>query len=173
MTSPPLNNEGTLSHNERSIPSPPAINPRISPGSTIPVPTGTTGTMVYENLSELMVTAQEISAAWDPDGLSCNAKSCTAGFVNSNGDSVQVRTALYESADLAKTAYYAEKQEDSVYKIIALDIPDESYGWMQKSQSSVVFRNSNAVVIVDYYVKSGPASVNIAKEFAGMYAQNL
>ena len=129
--------------------------------------------MVYENVSEIMVTAQEISAAWDPNGLTCNAKSCTAGFININGDSVQVQTTLYDSADSAKAGYNAEKQNDAAYRIIPLEIPDESYGWMQKSQSSVVFRKNNAVVIVDYTTSSGPASITTVKEFAGTYSQNL
>ncbi|MEI6293098.1 MAG: hypothetical protein WCP36_05420, partial [Methanomicrobiales archaeon] len=154
-------------------PSPSITRPQISPGSTIPAPTGTIGSMVYENVSEIMVSAQEISAAWDPNGLTCNAKSCTAGFVNNNGDTVQVQTTLYDSSDSAKAGYNSEKQKDSAYKTIPFDIPDESYGWMQKSQSGVVFRKNNAVVIVDYTTKSGLASVNIAKEFAGIYAQNL
>jgi hypothetical protein len=170
---PTLNADNTITQAERNIPSPPVTHPRISSGSTLPVPTGTVGSMVYENVSEIMVTAQEISAAWDPDGLTCTGKSCTAGFVNSNGDSVQVSTTLYESVDSAKVAFNAEKQNDAAYRTIPLDIPDESYGWMQKSQSSVVFRKNNAVVIVDYSTKNGPASVNMAKEFAGMYSQNL
>ncbi|MEI6841473.1 MAG: hypothetical protein WCK53_09415 [Methanomicrobiales archaeon] len=122
--------------------------------------------MVYENVSDIMVTAMEVSAAWDPDGLSCNAKSCTAGFVNSNGDSAQVQTTLYGSVDSAKAGYSAEKQKDAGYRIIPLDIPDESYGWMQKSQSSVVIRKNNAVVTVDYTTSSGPASIAMAREFA-------
>jgi hypothetical protein len=129
--------------------------------------------MVYENISEILVKAQEISAAWDPDGLTCNAKTCTAGFVNNNGDSVQVMMTLYDSVDSAKAGYNAEKQKDAAFRTIPLDIPDESYGWMQKSQSSVVFRNNNAVIIVDYTTKSGPASISLASEFAGIYSQNL
>ena len=172
-TNPAANTERTIPHTERSIPAPSMTRPQVSPGSTIPVPTGTAGSMVYENVSDIIVTVQEISAAWDPNGLTCNEKSCTAGFVNSNGDSVEVQTTLYESADSAKTGYSSEKQKDSVYKIIPLDIPDESYGWMQKSQSSVVFRKNNAVIIADYMAKNGLASVTMAKEFAGMYSQNL
>ena len=129
--------------------------------------------MVYENVSEIMVTAQEISAAWDPDGLTCNEKSCTAGFISSNGDSVQVQTTLFDSTNSAKAFYDGEKQKDTAYRIIPLEIPDESYGWMQKSQSSVVFRKNNAVVIVDYTTSSGPASITTVKEFAGAYSQNL
>ena len=123
----------------------------------------------------LMLWSQpgKFHAAWDPDGLTCNAKSCTAGFINSNGDSVQVRTTLYDSAESAGAGYNVEKQQDAGYRIIPLDIPDESYGWMQKSQSSVVFRKYNAVVIVDYTTKSGPASITMAKDFAGTYSQNL
>jgi hypothetical protein len=170
---PAENADRTIPHSGRSIPSPSMTRLQVSPGSTIPGPTGTVGNMVYENVSEIIVTAQQISAAWDPDGLTCNEKSCNAGFVNSNGDTVQVRTTLYESVDSAKTGYNSEKQKDSIYKIIPLDIPDESYSWMQKSQSSVVFRKNNAVVIVDYMAKSGLESVTKAKEFAGMYSQNL
>jgi hypothetical protein len=173
LNHPTLNADHTIIQAERNISSPPMTRPQISPGSTIPAPSGTIGSMVYENVSEIMVTTQEISAAWDPNGLTCAGKSCAAGFVNSNGDSVQVLTTLYESVDSAKVAFNAEKQKDAAYKIIPLEIPDESYGWMQKSQSSVVFRKSNAVVIVEYSTKSGPASVNMAKEFAGMYSQNL
>ena len=173
MTHPVLNPDTTVSQNARSIPSPLMTRPQVSPGSTIPVPTGTIGSMVYENVSEIMVTAQEISAAWDPDGLTCNAKTCTAGFVNNNGDSVQVQTTLYDSVDSAKAGYNAEKQNDAAFRTIPLDIPDESYGWMQKSQSSVVSRNKNAVIIVDYTTKSGPASISRANEFAGIYSQNL
>jgi hypothetical protein len=76
--------------------------PQLSPGATIPVPTGTIGSMVYEYVSEIIVTAQEISAVWDPNGLACSEKSCTAGFVNSNGDSVRVQTTLHDSVDSAK-----------------------------------------------------------------------
>lgn len=173
LTHPTSSTDRTIPHTDSSLPSPSMTRPQISPGSTMPVPTGTIGGMVYENVSEIMVTAQEISVAWDPNILSCNAKSCTAGFVNSNGDTVQVQTTLYDSPDSAKARYNSEKQKDSAYKIIPLDIPDESYGWMQKSQSGVVFRKNNAVVIVDYTTKSGMASVNMAKEFAGMYAHNL
>jgi len=173
LTHPTLNTDRANTQAERNIPSQPVTRPQVSPGSTIPVPGGTIESMVYENMSEIIVTAQEISAAWDPNGLTCNEKSCTAGFVNNNGDTVQVRTILYESVDSAKTGYNSEKQKDSVYKIIPLDIPDEAYGWMQKSQSSVVFRKNNAVVVVDYMTKSGLASVTMAKEFAGMYSQNL
>jgi hypothetical protein len=170
---PETNTNRTIPQTDRSSPSLSMTRPQVSPGSTLPVPSGTVGSMVYQNVSDIIVTAQEISAAWDPNGLTCSEKSCTAGFVNSNGDSVQVQTTLYESVDSAKTGYNSEKQQDSVYKIIPLEVPDESYGWMQKSQSSVVFRKNNAVVIVDYVAKNGLASVNMAKEFAGMYSQNL
>jgi hypothetical protein len=173
MTHPVLNPDNTVSQNARGIPSPLMTLSQVSPGSTIPVHTGTVAGMVYENVSEIMVTAQEISATWDPDGLTCNAKTCTAGFVNSNGDSVQVKTTLYDSVDSSKAGYNAEKQKDAAFRTIPLDIPDESYGWMQKSQSSVVFRKNNAVVIVDYTTQSGPASISMANEFAGMYSQKL
>ncbi|MEI7433834.1 MAG: hypothetical protein WCJ93_06240 [Methanomicrobiales archaeon] len=173
VTPPTPNADQVVSQNTRSIPSPSITRPQLSPRSTIPAPTGTIGSMVYENVSEIMVTAQEISAAWDPNGLACNSKSCTAGFVNINGDTVHVKTTLYDSVDSAKSGYNTEKQNNAAYRIIPLEIPDESYGWMQKSQSSVVFRKNNAVVIVDYTTNSGPASITTVKEFAGMYSQNL
>jgi hypothetical protein len=173
LAHPTLNANHTFSQNTVSTPSPSITRTQLPSGSTNPAPTGTIGSMVYENVSEIMVTAQAISAAWDPNGLSCTAKSCTAGFVNSNGDSVQVRTTMYDSVDSAKAGYNAEKQKDAGYRIFPLEIPDESYGWMQKSQSSVVFRKSNALVIVDYTTSSGPASITMAKEFAGSYSQNL
>jgi hypothetical protein len=173
LTTPTPNTDHTVSQNARSIPSPSITRPQLSPGSTIPAPGGTIGSMVYENVSEIMVTAQEISAAWDPNGLTCNEKSCTAGFISTNGDSVQVQTTLFDSTNSAKAFYDGEKQKDTAYRIIPLEFPDESYGWMQKSQSSVVFRKKNAVVIVDYTTSSGPASITTVKEFAGMYSQNL
>lgn len=173
LTPPTPNTDHTVSQNVRSIPSPSVTRPQVSAGSTIPAPTGTTGSMVYENVSEIMMTAQEISAAWDPNGLTCNAKSCTTDFININGDSVQFKTTLYDSVDSAKSGYNTEKQNDAAYRIIPLEIPDECYGWMQKSQSSVVFRKNNAVVIVDYTTSSGPASITTVKEFAGAYSQNL
>ncbi len=160
--------QATVSSRSTSV-----THPQITPGSTMPIPTGTIGTMVYGNVSEIVLAAQEISAAWDPDGLTCTAKSCTAGFVNSNGDSVQVRTTLYDSFDAAKAGYNVEKQAAVANRIITLDIPDESFGWTQKSRSEVVFRKNNAVVIVDYTTQGGPASVNMAKEFAEMYSQKL
>lgn len=168
---PTMNTERMIPQVERSGPS--LTRPQVSPGSTLPVPTGTIGTMLYENLTGIMVTAQAVSATWDPDGLSCNAKSCTAGFVNANGDTVKVQTTLYDTIDLAKAAYNSEKQKDEAYRTVPLEIPDESYGWMQKSQSGVVFRKSNVVVVVDYTTSSGPASITMAKEFATMYSQKL
>ena len=168
-----LNTDHTTVQSDRSIPSPPITRPQVSPGSTLIIPTGTTGAMIYENVSGIMVTAQEISAAWDPDGLTCTTKSCTAGFVNNNGDVVQVQTTLYESVDAAKAGYMSEKQNDASYRIIPLDIPDESYGWMQKSESHVVFRKNNAVVIVDYSTNSGPASITMAREFAALELTKL
>jgi hypothetical protein len=173
LTIPTPNTDHTVSQTARSIPSPSITRPQLSPGSTIPAPTGTIGSLVYANVSEIVVAAQEISAAWDPNGLTCNAKSCTADFININGDSVQVRTTLYDTVDSAKSGYYTEKQNDAAYRIIPLEIPDESYGWMQKSQSSVVFRKNNAVVIVDYSTSSGPASITAAKEFAGTYSEKI
>jgi hypothetical protein len=173
QTNPASDAEHTVSQNARGTPKPSITRPQVSSGSTIPAPGGTIGSMVYENASEIMVTAQEISSTWDPNGLTCNEKSCTAGFVNNNGDSVQVLTTLYDSTNSAKAFYDGEKQKDSAYRIIPLEIPDESYGWVQKSQSSVVFHKNNAVVIVDYKTSSGPASITTVKEFAGAYSQNL
>jgi hypothetical protein len=173
LTKPASDAEHTVSQNARGIPPPSITRPQLSPGSTIPAPGGTIGSMVYENVSEIMITAQEISAAWDPNGLTCNEKSCTAGFISTNGDSVQVQTTLFDSTNSAKAFYDGEKQKDTAYRIIPLEIPDESYGWMQKSQSSVVFRKSNAVIIVDYTSGSGPASITTVKEFAGAYSHNL
>jgi hypothetical protein len=173
LTNPAPDADHSVSQNSRNIPPPSITRPQLSPGSTIPTPSGKIGSMVYENVSKIMVTAQEISEAWDPNGLTCNEKSCTAGFISSNGDSVQVQTTLFDSTNSAKVFYEGEKQKDTAYRIIPLEIPDESYGWVQKSQSSVVFRKNNAVVIVDYTSGSGPASITAVKEFAGVYSQNL
>lgn len=166
MTKPTSNADHQITQTDMSIASPSITRPQVSPGQTFPAPTGTAGSRVYENVSDIMVTVKEISAAWDPDDLNCNAKSCTAGFVKSNGDYAKVQTTLYDSIDSAKAGYSEEKQKDAGYRIIPLEFPDESYGWMQKSQSGVVVRMNNAVVTVDYTSSNGPASIAMAKEFA-------
>jgi hypothetical protein len=173
MTHPTLNSDQLTPQNNRIPPSPQITRPRISPGLTIPSPSTTKGSMLYENASEIMVTAQQISDTWDPDGLTCNENSCTAGFINTNGDSVTVQTTLYNSIDAAKTGYNAEKQKDITDRIVPLEIPDESYGWVQKSQSKVVFRKSNVVVLVNYNLKSGPTSMDMAQGIAMATSLNL
>jgi hypothetical protein len=61
-------------------------------------------------------------------------------FISSYGDLIQFQTTLFDSTNSAKAFYEGEKQKDTAYRIFPLEIPDESYGWMQKSQSGVVVR---------------------------------
>ena len=120
-----------------------------------------------------METAETLAANWDPSGLTCQGNSCTATFINTNKDTATIRVTLYPDSNTATAAYTSQKQADSSKITVPLEIPDESYGWMQKSRSGVTFRKGMGVGVVEYTSGNGPATVVMAQDFAKIYSGTM
>ena len=142
-----------------------SLTPKITLPPTDPVNSG--------NLNQIMEAAETLATNWDPIGLTCQGNSCTATFINTNKDTATVRVTLYPDSNTATAAYYSQKQADSSKITVPLEIPEESYGWMQKTRSGVTFRKGVGVGVAEYTSSNGPATVAMAQEFAKIYSRTM
>lgn len=128
---------------------------------------------MYENIREITDALAALSDAWDANGITCQGKSCTGQFINSAGDTVTIRSSLYDSVDAASAAYAAEKVKGSSYRQITIAVGEETYAWQHLAAAEAGFREKNLVVIIRYSAGVGMASGKEAAALAGMAAQNM
>ncbi|RXE57142.1 hypothetical protein ABH15_03200 [Methanoculleus taiwanensis] len=140
--------------------------PQITVPADVTLPV-TLDPAAVESIEGFIVTAQDMAATWDTDTILYEDKTCTAGFVNEDGDAVTIVTTLYGGEESACAGYTAAR-ERSGYRTFDLAIPDEGYGWQHREAAQVGFRKGTIVVIVDYLSADGPATIGMAQEIAAM-----
>jgi hypothetical protein len=155
--------------------SPPVTRPQAPDGAVpaVPSPVVTVSGELYEDMEEIQDTLYALSEEWDLTGLSCSGTACTGSFVSVNGDELVIEATIYQSVESAHAAFEADKEEGSGYRQIAVDAGDEAYAWQYRTTAQLGFRKSNLVVIMDYRVAGGLASMDDIRSIASVAAGSL
>ncbi len=120
-------------------------------------------------LEDLAVTAQDLAASWDLQNAVYEGSSITVTLVNTNGDTVTIRSALYTTPDEAYTAYAAAKEQAGT-RTVPLTIPDESYGALRGATAEVGFVKSTVVTLTEYVAADGKVTMADVTEIARVAA---
>lgn len=138
---------------ERPSPARPSVTVTVNPENTL-----------VEDLAALKETLSAVSAAWDPTGLTCAARSCTAGFADASGNTMAVTATLYDSAEQAAAAYGAAKS--AAGRTVDITAGDSGYAWQRLSMAGGGVLEKNAVFLLEYTSSSGPADISAVTSFA-------
>jgi predicted component of type VI protein secretion system len=140
---------------------------RTLPAGVTAVPTMDPATKA--KLEDLAVTAQDLAAAWDLQSAVYEGSSVTVALVNTNGDTVTIRSTLYTTPDEAYEAYTAAKEQAGA-RIVPLTIPDESYGAIRSPAAEVGFVKSTVVTLTEYVAADGKVTMADVTEIAKIAA---
>jgi hypothetical protein len=127
---------------------------------------------MYQNLTALSETLKTVSAEWGPTEYSCDGHSCTAGFVDTSGNTMTVKSTLYDTTVAAKAAYETAKQQASNYRMTALEAGDDGHLWQHLNKAGAGVLEKNEVFLIDYMTKSGPADTEDVTGGASALAGN-